>query len=127
MWIGSIGYKSRVEPKSTTDRLAASGLRRSRGHAQPADQRLPIVDLKAEMGSVVDARTISGACYAPFLDLNYASLLARLGARRKLLVRTQPRNNPLSILLLAGMNHHLRRPLFLKHCLVFSEANVTFA
>jgi len=48
--------------KSTTDRLAASGLRRSRGHAQPADQRLPIVDLKAEMGSVVDARTISGAC-----------------------------------------------------------------
>ena len=25
-------------PKSTTDRLAASGLRRSRGHAQPADQ-----------------------------------------------------------------------------------------
>ena len=33
--LGSIGYK-------TTDRLAASGLRRSRGHAQPADQRLPI-------------------------------------------------------------------------------------
>ena len=48
--------------KSTTDRLAASGLRRSRGNAQPADQRLPTVDLKAEMGSVVDARTISGAC-----------------------------------------------------------------
>ena len=64
---------------------------------------------------------------APFLDLNYASLLARLGARRKLLVRTQPRDNPLSILLLAGMNHHLRRPLFLKHCLVFSEANVTLS
>jgi hypothetical protein len=61
---------------------------------------------------------------APFLDLNYASLLARLCARRKLLVRTQPRDNPLSIFLLAGMNHHLRRPLFLKHCLVFSEANV---
>ena len=50
---------------------------------------------------------------APFLDLNYASLLARLGARRKLLVRTQPRDNLLPILLLAGMNHHLRRPLFL--------------
>ena len=64
---------------------------------------------------------------APFLDLNYASLLARLGARRKLLVRTQPRDNPLSILLLAGMNHHLRRPLFLKPCLVFSEANVTLS
>ena len=41
------------------------------------------------------------------------------GGRRKLLVRTQPRDNPLSILLLAGMNHHLRRPLFLKHCLRF--------
>jgi hypothetical protein len=50
---------------------------------------------------------------APFLDLHYASLLARLGARRKLLVRTQPRDNPLSIrVVLAGMNHHLRRPLF---------------
>ena len=47
--------------------------------------------------------------------------------RRKLLVRTQLHNNPLSILLLAGMNHHLRRPLFLKHCLVFSEANVTLS
>ena len=64
---------------------------------------------------------------APFLDLHYASLLARLGARKKLLVRTQPRDNPLSILLLAGMNHHLRRPLFLRHCLVFSEANVTLS
>ena len=64
---------------------------------------------------------------APFLDLHYASLLARLGARRKLLVRTQLRDNPLSILLLAGMNHHLRRLLFLKHCLVFSEANVTLS
>jgi len=39
----------------------------------------------------------------------------------------EPRDNPLSILLLAGMNHHLRRPLFLKHCLVFSEANVTLS
>ena len=37
------------------------------------------------------------------------------------------RDNPLSILLLAGMNHHLRRPLFLKHCLVFSEVNVTLS
>jgi len=64
---------------------------------------------------------------APFLDLHYASLLARLGARRKLLVRTQPRDNPLSVLLLAGMNHHLRRLLFLRHCLVFSEANVTLS
>ena len=63
----------------------------------------------------------------PFLDLNYASLLARLGARRKLLVRTQLRDNPLPILLLAGMNHHLRRSLFLKHCLDFSEANVTLS
>jgi hypothetical protein len=60
------------------------------------------VDLKAEMGSVVNARTISGRYQvraAPFLDLHYASLLARLNARRKLLVRTQPRDNPLSILL----------------------------
>jgi hypothetical protein len=64
---------------------------------------------------------------APFLDLHYASLLARLSARRKLLVWTQPRDNPLPILLLVGMNHHLRRPLFLKHCLVFSEANVTLS
>ena len=31
------------------------------------------------------------------------------------------------ILLLAGMNHHLRRPLFLRHCLVFSEACVTLS
>jgi hypothetical protein len=72
-------------------RLAASGLRRSRGHAQPADQyrdsrktpdRGP--QPNAEMGSVVDARTGSGACSSapPFLDLNYASLLARLSARR---------------------------------------------
>jgi len=64
---------------------------------------------------------------SPFLDLNYASLVARLGARRKLLVRTQPRDNLLPILLLAGMNHHLRRPLFLKHCLVFSEAFVSLS
>ena len=64
---------------------------------------------------------------APLFDLNYASLLARLGARRKLLIILQPRDNPLPILLLAGVNHHLRRPLFLRHCLVFSEANVTLS
>ena len=58
---------------------------------------------------------------APLFDLNYASLLARLGARRKLLIFLQPRDNPLPFLLLAGMNHHLRRPLFLRHCLVFSR------
>ena len=64
---------------------------------------------------------------APLFDLNYASLLARLGARRKLLIILQPRDNPLPILLLAGMNHHLRRPLILRHCLVFSEANVSLS
>ena len=58
----SAASATRRGSKSTMDRLAASGLRRSRGHAQPADQRLPIVELKAEMGSVVDARTGSGAC-----------------------------------------------------------------
>ena len=47
--------------KSTTDRLAATGLRRSRGHAQPAAQRLPIVEVKADMGFVVDVQTRSGA------------------------------------------------------------------
>ena len=31
---------------------------------------------------------------------------------------------PLPIILLAGMNHHLRRLVSLKHCLVFSEACV---
>ena len=54
-------------------------------------------------------------------------LVARLGARRKLLIILQPRDNPLPILLLTGMNHHLRRPLFLRHCLVFSEANVSLS
>jgi hypothetical protein len=61
---GTRQHRLQVEGRSRRriDCMAASGLRRSRGHAQPADQRLPIVDLKAEMGSVVDARTISGAC-----------------------------------------------------------------
>ena len=40
---------------------------------------------------------------------------------QKLLVILQPRDKPLPIILLAGMNHHLRRPLFLRRCLVFSE------
>jgi len=48
--------------KSTTDRLAATGSRRSRGHAQPAAQRLPIVEVKADMGFVVDVQTRSGSC-----------------------------------------------------------------
>eukprot|EP00964_Phaeocystis_antarctica_P089484 scaffold57126_cov55-Phaeocystis_antarctica.AAC.1 len=47
--------------KSTTDRLAATGSRRSRGRAQPAAQRLPIVEVKADMGFVVDVQTRSGA------------------------------------------------------------------
>ena len=49
--------------KSTTDRLAATGSRRSRGHAQPAAQRLPIVEVKADMGFMVDVQTRSGAWY----------------------------------------------------------------
>ena len=64
---------------------------------------------------------------APLFDLNYASLLARLGARRKLLIILQPRDDPLPVLLLAGMNHHLRLPLSLRHSLVFSEACVTLS
>ena len=44
-----------------------------------------------------------------------------------MLIILQPRDNPLSILLLAGINHHLRRSLFLKHCLVVSEAIVTLS
>ena len=49
---GSIDYKSRRR-RRRRDRLAASGLRQSRGTAQPADQRHPVVQLEAEMGSMV--------------------------------------------------------------------------
>ena len=59
--LGSIGYKSRVE----VDDGSTGGCRLeafSRATHSRADQRLPIVELATAMGSVVDARTGSGAC-----------------------------------------------------------------
>ena len=52
------------------------------------------------------------------------ALLMSPAARRYLLISLQPRDNPLPIFLLVVMNHHLRRLVFLKHCLVSSEACV---
>ena len=42
--------------------MRRTGLRPSRGHARSAPQRLPIVQLEADTGSIVDLLTISGAC-----------------------------------------------------------------
>ena len=59
--LGSTDYKSRVDVVDGSTG-GTSEFRRSRCHAQPADQRHPVVQLEDEMGSMVRLQTSSGAC-----------------------------------------------------------------